>query len=76
MIQMIYFDGSMGTGAWGRELGDGSMGTGAWGWEHGDGSMGTALWEWHRGNVTVGTAAFFIICFKKNCTSYDLNDLF
>ena len=39
MIQIIYFDGSVGTGAWGLECGDGSIGTGAWGWDFRDRSM-------------------------------------
>ncbi len=45
MIEIIYFDGSIGTGGEGQQFFyyHGSMGTGAWGREHGDGSMGTAL---------------------------------
>ncbi len=30
MIQMIYFDGSVGKGAWERERGEGSVGTAPW----------------------------------------------
>ncbi len=45
MIQMIYFDGSLGTGAWGRKRGDRSMGTAPWERHCGNGTVGTALWE-------------------------------
>ena len=62
----------MGTGVWGQEHGDRSIGMGAWGRERGDGTMGTVPWELHRRNGR----NFFIICFKKKITSYDLNNLF
>ncbi len=67
MIQMSYFDGSMGTGAWGRELGNDTVGTAPWKRHRGKRTVGMALWERQQ---------FFYYLFQKNFTSYDLNDLY
>ena len=64
MIQIIYFDGSSGTGAMGRERGDGSMGTGAWGWHHGNGTMGTAPSERQKFFYDLFQKKFYIVWLK------------
>ena len=57
MIQMIYFDGSVGTGAWGRERGSGTVGTSYDSNDYFDGCVGTGAWGRERGKGTRGTAA-------------------
>ena len=76
MIEMIYFDRSIGMGGEGQQFFYYIFQKIFYIWEHGDGTVGTAPWERHRGNGTMGTAPwerqqfFFIICFKNIFTSY------
>ncbi len=70
MIQIIYFDGSMGMGAWRQERGDGSMGTGEWGRDCVDRSVGTGGWGWVHGMGVWGQkhevgSIFLVFCFQK-----------
>ncbi len=56
MIEMIYFDRSIGMGEEEQQFFNYIFQKIFYIWEHGDGTVGTAPWERHRGNGTVGTA--------------------
>ena len=65
-------DGSVGTGAWGRNCGDGSVGMGAWVRDCRDWNMRTGEWGWETGDG-LGTEAwdnFFLVVFCQRISFF------